>query len=106
MDSNGSGWPDPPQNTENSEASQPQHGGTALLVGNPTPSPRGASARLRLSTIGDCKREIRRNYIRAQNGEISTTEAGKFVWIISTLSNLIADAELEDRVSALELDRK
>lgn len=97
-----SGWPDPSQNTENGEANLPQHGGTALLVGNPTPSPRGASARLRLSTIADCKREIRRNYIRAQNGEISTTDAGKFVWIISTLSNLISDAELEERVERLE----
>jgi hypothetical protein len=101
-----SGWPSPPQDTENCEANQPQHGGTALLVGNPTPSPRGASARLRLSTIGDCKREIRRNYIRAQNGEISTTEAGKFVWIISTLANLISEHEIEDRVSALELATK
>ncbi len=77
-----------------------------MLVGNPLPSPRGASARLRLSTIGDCKREIRRNYIRALNGEISTTEAGKFVWIISTLANLISDSELDERISALELDSK
>ena len=97
------GWANPPSNTENCEAVEPR---TALLVGNPTPSPRGASARLRLSTIGDCKREIRRNYIRALNGEISTTEAGKFVWIISTLANLIGDADLESRISAIELDRK
>ena len=100
------GWPNPPQDTGNCEASQPQHGGTALLVGNPSPSPRGSSARLRLSTIGDCKREIRRNYIRAQNGEISTSEAGKFVWIISTLANLISDHEIEDRVTALEMDKR
>ncbi len=97
------GWPNPPQTTENGEAVEPR---TALLVGNPTPSPRGASARLRLSTINDCKREIRRNYIRAQNGEISTTEAGKFVWIISVLANLIESADIEDRLETLEMDRK
>ena len=96
------GWANPPSNAENCEAVEPR---TALLVGNPTPSPRGASARLRLSNINDCKREIRRNYIRAQNGEISTTEAGKFVWIISTLANLIESAELEERVERLEGNR-
>lgn len=95
------GWPNPPQATQNG------NGGMALVPVNPevpaepSPSPK-ASARLRLNTIADCKREIRRLYIDARNGDISSGEAGKFVWMISTLANLIADHELEDRLSRLE----
>ena len=67
----------------------------------PIPTPK-ASARLRLSTIADCKREIRRLYIDARNGEISSAEAGRFVWMLNTLANLIVDHELEERMARLE----
>jgi hypothetical protein len=72
------------------------------IVDDTPPPGLKASPRLRLSTIADCKREIRRLYIDARNGELSSTDAGKFVWIISTLANLIADQELEERVARLE----
>ena len=67
----------------------------------PIPTPK-ASIRLRLSTIADCKREIRRLYIDARNGEISSAEAGRFVWMLNTLANLIVDHELEDRLARIE----
>lgn len=95
------GWLNPPQATENGKS------GTAIvrvngeIVENPPPPPK-ASNRLRLSTIADCKREIRRLYISARNGELSSAEAGKLVWMISTLANLIADHDLETRLGALE----
>lgn len=79
--------------------------GNALTVVNPkdagnvTPK---ASARLRLSTIADCKREIRRLYIDARNNEISSAEAGRYVWILNTLANLIVDHELEEKVNRLQ----
>lgn len=98
-----SGWPNPPQATANGNT------GTALVPANPEladePLPLKASQRLRLSTIADCKREIRRLYIDARNGELSSAEAGKFVWIISTLANLIADKELEERIAKLESEK-
>ena len=74
---------------------------TPACILNQTFSPLGIPQRFKPVEI-----RSRRNYIRALNGEISTTEAGKFVWIISTLANLIGDAELEARISAIELDRK
>lgn len=95
------GWSNPPQATQNGNV------GMALVPVNPevpaepSPSPK-ASNRLRLSTLADCKREIRRLYIDARNGELPTAEAGKFVWMISTLANLIADNELEERLERLE----
>lgn len=98
-----SGWPNPPQATATGNV------GSAVVLANPDirakPSPsRNASGRLRLSTVADCKREIKRVYIAARNGELPTSEAGKLVWIISTMANLIADAELEARVERLERD--
>lgn len=95
-----SGWPDPPHATQSGNV------GMAVVRANPEilpdpPSPK-VSARLRLSTISDCKREIKRLYVAARNGELATGEAGKLVWMISTLANLIADNELEDRVARLE----
>ena len=94
------GWPSiPPDDTVI------DHVGNALTVTKPdviaiaTPK---ASARLRLSTIADCKREIRRLYIDARNNEISSAEAGRYVWILNTLANLIVDHELEEKLNKLE----
>lgn len=95
------GWKNPPQATQNGNVSMALVPVNPEVSAEPSPSPK-ASARLRLSTIADCKREIRRTYIAARNGEISTTEAGKFVWILSTLANLIADHDIEARLEKLE----
>lgn len=82
---------------------------TAIIPVEPTiiepPTPRPVSARLRLSTIGDCKREIAKLYREVRRGELASTEAGKLVWMLNTLANLIADHDLEDRLSRLESGR-
>lgn len=97
------GWPNPPQAASNGNVKQPESRAVALVA--ETPPPPAASPRLRLSSIADCKREIRRTYIAARNGEISGADASRFVWMINTLANLIADAELEERVARLESGR-
>ena len=94
------GWPSiPPGDTVIDNV------GNSLTFNNPNDVPLAtpkASARLRLSTIADCKREIRRLYIDARNNEISSAEAGRYVWILNTLANLIVDHELEEKVNRLE----
>lgn len=95
------GWPNPPQNTP------PANVGNGLIrlkpeeLAIPTPAP-VASDRLRLSSVADVKREIRRIYIDTRNGKVSSTEAGKLVWMLQTLANLIVDHELEKRLGELE----
>jgi hypothetical protein len=96
-----SGWPSPPPTTANGNPASALVPANGEIVATPSPSP-VASNRLRLSTIADCKREIRRLYIGARNGELSSAEAGKLVWMISTLANLIADHDLEARLERLE----
>lgn len=65
-------------------------------------SPRATSPRLRLSTIGDCKREIAKLYREVRRGELASTEATRLVWLLNTLANLIADHDLEKRLAQLE----
>src|SRR3954454_21549156 len=96
------GWPDPPSNTGSGWP------GTAIVPVEPTiidvtpTPPKAVSPRLRLSTIGDCKREIAKLYREVRRGETSSTEAGKLVWMLNTLANLIADHDIEQRLAALE----
>lgn len=70
------------------------------IIESPTPLP--VSPRLRLSTIADCKREIAKLYREVRRGELLSTEAGKLVWMLNILANLIADHDLEARLDALE----
>ena len=96
------GWPTWPSGTDNGGA------GNAIVPVEPTiidvtpTPPKAVSPRLRLSTIGDCKREIAKLYREVRRGETSSTEAGKLVWMLNTLANLIADHDIEQRLAALE----
>lgn len=97
-----SGWPTAPKDT------RPDNVGTELIAGSSDvaeePAPK-ASQRLRLSSLADVKRQIRLVYIEARNGEMATGEATRFVYILTQLANLIADADLERKVSRLEGER-
>jgi hypothetical protein len=66
------------------------------------PTPGRASSRLRLSSIADCKREIAKLYREVRRGELASAEAGKLVWMLNVLANLIADHDLESRIAELE----
>lgn len=85
------GWPAPPANTEE-------------LPNPPTPeyvaAIRKPSARLKLSTVAHCKREIARIYREARRGEIPVEKASKLVNMLQIQSRLIVDHELENRVNA------
>lgn len=95
-----SGWPNPPV------ATPPDNVGNALVLADAdfsgAPLPPKASDRLRLSTLADVKRQMRLVYIEARNGTLPTAEAGKLIWMLSTLGNMIADVDLEKRVTELE----
>ncbi len=103
MTDNGGGWPSPPQNTLSANVGTSPLAVNGEILTDPTPK---ASARLRLSSLADVKRQLRLIFIEARNREIATSEATRLTYILTQLATLIADADLEARISAIELDRK
>jgi hypothetical protein len=70
-----------------------------VIVANPTPR---KSKRLRLGNIREVRREIAAVYAEARRRVIPTQEATRLVYILVSLSNMIRDSELEERITALE----
>lgn len=68
-----------------------------VIVACPTPE-----ARLRLSNIRDCRRELAKVYADARRGVIPSSEATRLTYILIGLSNMIRDSKLEERITALE----
>ena len=85
------GWGAPPANTE--ELPNPPAPEYVEAIRKP-------SARLKLSTVAHCKREIARIYREARRGEIPVDKASKLVNMLQIQSRLIVDHELENRVNA------
>jgi DNA-binding TFAR19-related protein (PDSD5 family) len=63
------------------------------------PTPR---VRSRLTNIREVRREMAKVYIEARAGTLRTDVATRLVYILTQISNLIRDSELEDRVKQLE----
>lgn len=99
------GWPTPPEPTARDNVGNALIRVEAEFSGEPSPPPAKASDRLRLSTLADVKRQMRLVYIEARNGTLATAEAGKLIWMLDRLGNLIADVDLEQRVEKLESER-
>ena len=93
------GWLTPPQSTALANAETHPMAVNSETSDDPIPK---ASSRLRLSTVADVKRQMRLIFIEARNGELATAEASRYIWMLDRLANLIADKELEERISQLE----
>lgn len=63
------------------------------------PIPRSRS---RLTCIREVRREMAKVYCEARAGTLRTDAATRLVYILTQLSNLIRDSELEARVQQLE----
>jgi len=59
-------------------------------------------ARIRLGNIRDVRHEAARVYREARDGVIPAQEATRFIYMLLSLSNMIKDSELEERIIALE----
>lgn len=65
-----------------------------------TPTPQGA--KIRLSSVKDCRRELAKVYADARQGKIPSPDATRLTYILVAVSNMIKDHELEERVKKLE----
>lgn len=71
-----------------------------VQVLEPLPTPRALARRL--GNIREVRREMARVYAEARTGQLRTDVATRLVYILTNLSNLIRDSELEQRVQQLE----
>lgn len=55
-----------------------------------------------LSSLGDVKTELARLYRQTKAGKIKTADASRLAFILNSLGRVIVDAELEQRIVALE----
>ena len=83
--------------TENGNQSWPNLAKVEVLDALPTPR-----ARSRLTCVREVRREMAAVYREAREGKLRTDTATRLVYILTQLSNLIRDSELEERVQQLE----
>jgi hypothetical protein len=67
----------------------------------PAATPR---SRLRLGTVRECRRELARLYIEARTGVIEASTATRLAYMLTSLSTMIRDTELEKRIAMLEIE--
>ncbi len=65
-------------------------------------TPYRSRARLRLSTVHECTREMARIYREARNKQIDTQTATRLCYILQSLAAMIRDGDLERRIEVLE----
>jgi len=70
-----------------------------VIVASPTPC---KSKRLRLGNLKEVRREMAAVYAEARRGDIPAQEATRLVYMLISISNMIRDSELEERIIALE----
>lgn len=100
------GWPDfpPASDTANGGWGVPPPGYNPAIPDDPPPSPAPkvpkASTRMRLHSVNDVQRELRRLYVEARNGTLKAADATKLAYLLNMLANLMIDSQLEERVNA------
>lgn len=77
------------------ESKQPVIYEGQILPALPTPQ-------IKLATIEDCRREMARVYRDARTARIDTSEASRFVYILSQIGKLIELSDIEKRLELLE----
>ena len=97
----------------------PSYPSSATPVGRPAPAPApdyvgkladpsppsNPGARIRLATMADVAKEIRKLYREARAGTLATGEATKLAYLLNMLAGILTASDLEARLAAIETDR-
>lgn len=75
---------------------------TVYVIEGELLSPVPTSAKIRLNTVRECRRELAKVYADAKAGVIATQDATRLCYLLTAIATMIRDGELEDRVRALE----
>jgi len=62
-------------------------------------------ARIRLQTLGDVAKEIRKLYRESRGGTLALSDATKLAYLLNMLAGILTASDLEKRLDALESNR-
>lgn len=68
----------------------------------PAPAEKKTYARAKLTTATDVSRELAKLYREARSGRIKVEDASRLANILSILSRILTDSDIEERLAALE----
>jgi hypothetical protein len=75
-------------------------------VSNPTLTPAKPMARIRLNSVNDVAKELRKLYRESRAGTLATAEATKLAYLLNMLANILATSDLEQRLEELESEQR
>ena len=84
--------------TKKKVTTKPEVIGGIVIPADPTPP------QIKLATIEDCRREMGRIYRDARLGRIDPQTGTRLTYILVSITNVIKDHEIEERVKKLEDD--
>jgi len=81
-------------------------GEAAANVGNPAspppPPPTNPQARIRLTTIGDVAKEVKKLYRESRAGTLALSDATRLAYLLNMLAGIMTVSDLEQRLAAIE----
>jgi hypothetical protein len=80
----------------------PDEKNLTLAGSDNTPSPGSMRYRVKLTTIGEARREIGKLYKLCRSGRMSTQEGTRLVYMLQVLGKMIESESFEQRLVALE----
>lgn len=86
----------------------PSAGETGTNVGKkamPPPPPAKPMARLRLNSLSDVAKEVRKLYRESRAGTLALSDATKLAYLLNMLAGILTASDLEERLAKLETEK-
>jgi hypothetical protein len=71
----------------------------------PSPAPANPMGRIRLSTLSDVAKEVKKLYRESRNGSLPVEKATKLAYLLNMLAQVLTASDLENRLAELERKR-
>jgi len=94
-----------PKLSSSAPSGAPASGLIAANVGTrpePYPPRPKTMARIRLASLSDVAKEIRKLYRESRAGTLATSEATKLAYLLNMLAGILTASDLEERLAKLE----
>lgn len=98
-------WPSLSSGTPSGAANAGEPGVNVGNEAKPTPPPAKPMARLRLNSLSDVAKEVRKLYRESRAGTLALSDATKLAYLLNMLAGILTASDLEQRLAKLETDK-